>query len=104
MVIFVDIDETIATFPQNKKSSDNCILNYGNVEPIFENIEKINKLYDLGHTIVYYTARGSVSGINWFQTTQIQLKGWGCKYHELRMGKPPYDLIIDDKSKRIEEI
>ena len=23
---------------------------------------------------------------------------WGCKFHELKMGKPNYDLFIDDKN------
>ena len=26
------------------------------------------------------------------------IKKWGVKYHKLIMGKPSYDLIIDDKS------
>ena len=30
--------------------------------------------------------------------TEKQLKAWGCKYHELKMNKPAYDLWIDDKS------
>ena len=33
-----------------------------------------------------------------FQFTKKQLKKWGVKYHKLIMGKPSYDLIIDDKS------
>ena len=37
--------------------------------------------------------------------TEKQLKQWGAKYHELSTGeKPPYDLLICDKTKRIEEI
>ena len=27
-----------------------------------------------------------------------QLKDWGCKYHELIMGKPHADYFIDDKA------
>ena len=27
-----------------------------------------------------------------------QLITWGLKFHELIMGKPSYDIIIDDKS------
>ena len=27
----------------------------------------------------------------------------GCKFHELRMGKPYYDLFIDDKNINSEE-
>ena len=29
--------------------------------------------------------------------TLMQLDIWGCKYHELIMGKPHADLFIDDK-------
>ena len=30
--------------------------------------------------------------------TLKQLNDWGCKFTELRMGKPAYDLFIDDKN------
>ena len=35
-----------------------------------------------------------------------QLNTWNCKFHELKCGdeKPQFDLVIDDKAKRIEEI
>jgi hypothetical protein len=33
-----------------------------------------------------------------YKTTFKQLKKWGLKFHELKMGKTSYDLIIDDKS------
>ena len=33
-----------------------------------------------------------------FQLTTNQLKKWQVKYHKLIMGKPSYDLIIDDLS------
>ena len=37
--------------------------------------------------------------------TKSQLDEWGCKYHFLELGnKPQFDLFIDDKAKRIEEI
>ena len=29
--------------------------------------------------------------------TESQLNSWGCKYHELIMGKPSGDVYIDDK-------
>ena len=42
---------------------------------------------------------------NNFELTKSQLTEWGCKYHELSVGKKPdYDLLICDKTKRIEEI
>ena len=51
MVIYVDIDETICVSPESR--------DYSLATPIKENIEKINKLYDSGDTIVYWTARGT---------------------------------------------
>jgi histidinol phosphatase-like enzyme len=96
-VIFVDIDETICETPDKPRS-------YSNSKPISENIKKINRLYDDGNTIVYWTARGSRTNINWYNLTKKQLEDWGAKYHELRVDKPYYDMFIDDKNLRIEEI
>ena len=90
MIIYVDIDETIALTPDCR--------NYSLAAPIEKNIEKINKLYDEGNTIVYWTARGTGSGIDWSETTKEQFVQWGVKYHELKFGKPQYDLFVDDKN------
>ena len=90
MRIFVDIDNTIC------KAEDDT--NYANAIPIHSRITRINDLYEQGHEIIYWTARGSGSGILWFQITLKQLQDWGCKFHELKMGKPVYDLFIDDKN------
>lgn len=96
MLLYVDIDGTICTITNGK---------YEKAQPVEENINKINKLFDEGNTIVYWTARGAVSGIDWTETTENQLKLWGAKYHNLKMNtKPHYDLLICDKTKRIEEI
>lgn len=95
--MYVDIDETICFYEGER--------NYKLAKPIQENIDKINKLYDEGHQITYWTARGSITKINWFDLTKTQLMLWGCKYHRLSTGKKPaYDLLICDKTKRIEEI
>jgi hypothetical protein len=66
--------------------------------PIKDRIEKINNLYENGNTIVYWTARGTETGINWREITEKQFKKWGVKYHKLQFGKPSYDLFIDDKN------
>ncbi len=59
----------------------------------------INKLYDEGHTIVYWTARGTTWKGDWAELTKQQLKEWGAKYHELSIGnKPRFDMYICDKS------
>jgi len=97
LTIYVDIDETICFYKGER--------NYPDAIPNMENIAKINKLYDEGHEITYWTARGSVTKIDWMETTVNQLKKWGCKYHRVSVGlKPAYDLLICDKTKRIEEI
>jgi hypothetical protein len=95
-IIYVDIDETICKTSEDRK--------YENSEPIQQNIDKINKLYDEGNTIVYWTSRGSRKQINWYDLTYKQLNEWGVKFHELRVDKPYYDLFIDDKTLKIEEI
>jgi hypothetical protein len=92
MIIYVDIDETIALRP-----SDDCI-DYEKVMPIEENITKINKLYDDGHKIVYWTARGSGTGLDWREVTEKQFVKWGVRYHELILKKPLYHMFIDDKN------
>jgi len=96
-IIYVDIDETICKTPESPRR-------YSESVPIENNIKKINKLYDEGNTIVYWTARGSRTRDNWYNLTKTQLDEWGVKYHELRCDKPYYDLFIDDKNLRIEEI
>lgn len=89
-VYFIDIDDTICTLKTP--------MDYSSAEPIHKAIEKINKLYKEGHQIVFWTARGTGSGIDWRNLTQTQLDSWGVSYHELRFGKPIYDFFIDDKN------
>lgn len=89
MVIFVDIDNTIC----QTENSD-----YVNSTPIHDRINKINKLYDDGNTIIYWTARGSRSKIDWSHLTTKQLDQWECKRHNILFDKPSYDLFIDDKT------
>lgn len=95
MIIYVDIDETICNTPENR--------DYSLAVPIKENIQKINKMYYNGDTIVYWTARGTVTGIDWKEITEKQFKEWGVKYHDLIFGKPAYDLFIDDKNVNSED-
>jgi len=90
MIIYVDIDETIC-----KNASDR---DYKKAQPIPDRILKMNGLYDQGNTIIYWTARGSQTGLDWSEVTQQQFKKWGVKYHDLLFGKPHYDLFIDDKN------
>ena len=102
--IFVDIDETICTHPDSDENSIKGARNYANAIPSLENISKINELYDNGNTIVYWTARGSRTKIDWYDLTKKQLLEWGAKHHKLKCDKPFYDLFIEDRSLRIEEL
>ena len=106
-VTLVDIDETICFYSGKRR--------YDLAEPSQENIAKINKLYDEGWHIIYWTARGGSEkskreGKCYYDFTWKQLESWGCKFHDLSTGtkgehkKPPYDLVVDDKAKRIEEL
>ena len=90
MIVYVDIDETICISPEDR--------DYNKAVPIKKNIKKINKMYDNGDRIVYWTARGTGSGIDWRTVTEGQFSKWGVRYHELHLGKPIYDLFIDDKN------
>jgi len=95
--IYVDIDETICFYSGARR--------YELAEPNQENINKINKLYDDGHHITYWTARGCRSKTDCSDLTIKQLSRWKCKYHKLICNeKPDYDLLICDKTKRIEEL
>ena len=93
----VDIDNTI------------CTQTYGDyslAEPFYDRIAKVNQLYEQGHTIIYFTARGMGRGKNsvriaydaCFDETYHQLKNWGCKFTNLMLGKPFGDYYIDDKA------
>lgn len=95
MLIYVDIDDTICYY-DNKDIKKK--MEYDKAKPYLERIKKINNLFDEGHKIIYWTARGTVTQKLWFNITYKQITSWGCKFHELRMGKPAYDLFIDDKN------
>ena len=63
MIYYVDIDGTICTSTEG---------DYEKAEPFMKNIKKINKLYDEGNEVVYWTARGSVTGKDWTELTPNQ--------------------------------
>lgn len=89
MVVFVDIDGTICSHTDGQ---------YDKARPWPEAIEKINQRYRDGETIIYWTARGTTTGKDWRPLTEKQLCEWGAMYHELRFGKPYYDLMICDRT------
>ncbi len=84
-----DIDGVVATLVPT--------LDYELAGPNNEIIDIINFLYAQGHHIILFTARGSMTGRDWFATTERQLREWGVKHHELLMGKPAGDFYVDDR-------
>lgn len=68
--------------------------NYANAKPIKENIEKVNRLYDMGYGIWVYTSRFECDR----EVTERWLKEHGVKYHRLVMGKSWATHYIDDRA------
>ncbi len=91
-----DIDGVVAKFNEN--------LDYASSKPNIKMINIINKLYDMGNTIVLFTARGYKTGIDWSKVTKDQMEAWGVKYNQLLFGKPDADYYIDDKMLAIEKL
>lgn len=95
MKYFIDLDNTLCKTING---------DYINSEPIVERIIKVNKLKENGHTIVIWTARGSKSGIDYSELTVKQLTEWNIQYDKLLLGKPDYDVYIDDKSFNVDTL
>ncbi len=89
MQFVFDIDGVIASYRED--------LSYDKAFPEEKMIEVINRLHDWGNRIVLYTARGYVTGIDWREVTEGQMKKWGLKYDELLFTKPNGDFYVDDK-------
>lgn len=92
-VYIIDIDDTICYTPKY-----NGKARYDLSSPLYDRIAKVNELFDDGNTIIYWTARGSSSGEDHTELTHTQLSSWGVKCHDIRLGKPSYDIWVDDKA------
>ncbi len=88
MIYAFDIDGTICTDTQG---------NYSECKPYENVIQKVNELYE-EHTILLFTARGTTSGRDLYDFTKEQVESWGVKFHSLILGKPHFDILIDDKA------
>lgn len=101
----IDIDGTICT------NGDCGACKYEASVPNHDRIKKINQLYEDGNIIKYFTARGmgrynddeKKAKDKFYNLTKMQLEFWGCKYHELILGKPSADYYIDDKGVNADE-
>ena len=92
----IDIDGVIASIvPDN---------DYRKAAPLERTIASINRLFDAGHRIVLFTARGSKTGIDWRDLTRRQMRDWGVRHHELNFGKPAADYYVDDRNLSIEQL
>ena len=86
-----------------------CNNTYGKYEkaiPFHKSITKINELFDDGNYIIIFTSRFTTKYKNdtkkintdGYNFTKKQLDDWGLKYNELILGKPEYDIFVDDKA------
>lgn len=92
----IDIDGIVASLTPNN--------DYTLATPSLPTIALINQLYDAGHRIIMFTARGSETGIDWYGITANQLALWGVKHHELRVGKPAADYYVDDRMLSVNQL
>jgi len=96
-IICFDLEGVICT----TKGTD-----YKNSLPIKKNINFINLLKKKGFIIKIFTARFMgrskenvlIAKKKGFKLTTLQLRKWRLNYDILIMGKPTYDLFIDDKN------
>lgn len=95
-ILCFDIDGVIAM-----KTPGN---DYRKARPCTEVVARIRRLYDAGYRIILFTARGSMTGLDWREVTEAQMKAWSVPYHELHFGKPAAKFYIDDRALREDEL
>ncbi len=84
-----DIDGTLCT---------NTEGDYTKAVPLNKQIMFVINLIENGNRVVFFTARGSQTGIDWSEFTKLQLEQWGIPNPIIFFGKPHADLYIDDKA------
>tara|TARA_A100001015_G_scaffold309790_1_gene409887 strand:+ start:699 stop:1043 length:345 start_codon:yes stop_codon:yes gene_type:complete len=96
-IICFDLDNVICNTKKNY---------YSKSTPKKNVIKLINQLYSSDHRILIFTARGmgtynsNLKKVEkkFRKLTENQLKKWKVKYHNLILGKPSFDIYIDDKN------
>tara|TARA_B110000114_G_C14743326_1_gene257983 strand:- start:138 stop:488 length:351 start_codon:yes stop_codon:yes gene_type:complete len=96
-IICFDLDNVLC---KTRKS------NYIKSIPLKKNINLVNDLFNSGFYIKIFTARymgrnndNRLKAIKQAKKiTEIQLKKWKINYHKLILGKPSFDIYVDDKS------
>ena len=98
-----DLDDTLCTRPADITDGPE---KYKTSTPNYRTIDILNRLSMDNHKIIIYTSRG----MTYFKgnvdlidrkirpLTEEQLNDWGVEYDELIMGKPHYDVFVDDKA------
>ena len=79
---------------------------YSKAKPIKKSIKLINDLYYKGYKIIIFTARfmgrsnqnQKKAKKKGYKMTYNQLKKWGLNFHKLELGKPSFDVYVDDKN------
>lgn len=92
MRIGVDIDGTLTWSSTG--------WDYENRIPFQPMINWVNRQYEEGHYIELFSSRLICDK----KVTKEWLKKHGVKYNNLILGKPRYELYIDDVAKRPEEV
>ncbi len=100
--LFVDFDGTIVSLEKD----------FMHGSPNEELIAILRDYYDNGKRIVIYTARGMKSNNGDIAIIEEKVKPriaeWlrlhSVPYHELRIGKPFFEILIDDQVKNIEDV
>ena len=83
----------------------NTFGNYAEAIPFQKAIDKINQLAEDGNKIIIFTSRFmgmnnediNKANLQGFDMTYNQLKKWNVRFDKLILGKPTYDIMIDDK-------
>ncbi len=100
MIYVFDLDHTLCDIEKDENGN----WKYFEATPYYDRIEKVNQLWEDGHTIIVETARGCNSKINHYEKTFDQLRSWGLKFHTLRTGvKYAAHYYIDDKAVNSED-
>ena len=96
MIIGVDIDGTLTL-----EVEGHTLKQYKNRTPNWDMIRKVNYwVFVEHHEVILFTARHEEDR----EVTVEWLKKYNVPYRTLILGKPHFDLYIDDISKRPEEV
>lgn len=63
-------------------------------EPNKEVVDLVNQAHWDGHTVIIFTARGWPD----YRMTEAWLRKHGVQYSLLLMGKPNFDILLDDRA------